>query len=55
LLTNNINGLHLYEQGSFNVADIDVWGISDKNLFLEANKVLRTQNHPFFCSDSNGR
>ncbi|MEI7470988.1 MAG: sulfatase-like hydrolase/transferase [Chitinophagaceae bacterium] len=49
LLTNNINGLHLYEQGSFSAGDIDVWGISDKNLFLEANKVLRAEKDPFFA------
>ncbi|HTQ26784.1 MAG TPA: sulfatase-like hydrolase/transferase, partial [Puia sp.] len=39
LLTNNINGLHLYEQQDYDAPKIDVWGISDKNLFLEANKV----------------
>jgi phosphoglycerol transferase MdoB-like AlkP superfamily enzyme len=26
-----------------------VWGISDKNLFLEANKVLKEQTRPFFA------
>ena len=26
-----------------------MWGISDKNLFLEANKVLATQQKPFFA------
>ncbi len=49
LLTNNIAGLHLYEEGSYDAPQIDVWGISDKNLFLEANKVLRTQTRPFFA------
>lgn len=49
LLTNNINGLHLYEQQDYKAAKIDVWGISDKNLFLEANKVLKEQTKPFFA------
>jgi len=49
LLTNNIGGLHLYEQESYTASKIDVWGISDKNLFLEANKVLKQQAGPFFA------
>ena len=28
---------------------LDVWGISDKNLFLEANQVLKKQKTPFFA------
>lgn len=49
LLTNNIRDLRLYEEGSYDSPRIDVWGISDKNLFLEANDVLRTQTKPFFA------
>jgi len=49
VLTNNINGLHLYEQEDYKAEKIDVWGISDKNLFLEANKVLASQQKPFFA------
>ena len=49
LLTNNIDGLHLYEQEDYKAKTIDVWGISDKNLFLEANDVLKQQTHPFFA------
>ena len=49
LLTNNIAGLKLYEENSYDSPRIDVWGISDKNLFLEANKVLRAQSKPFFA------
>jgi phosphoglycerol transferase MdoB-like AlkP superfamily enzyme len=49
LLTNNIKGLHLYEQEDYTAPKIDVWGISDKNLFLEANKVLKQQAAPFFA------
>jgi len=49
LLTNNIEGLHLYEQENYSAPKVDVWGISDKNLFLEANKVLKQQAGPFFA------
>ena len=49
LLINNIRGLHLYEQENYDAPKIDVWGISDKNLFLEANKVLKQQSKPFFA------
>lgn len=48
VLNNNIAGLHIYEQENFKASRVDVWGISDKNLFLEANKVLAAQTHPFF-------
>jgi phosphoglycerol transferase MdoB-like AlkP superfamily enzyme len=49
LLTNNIRGLKLYEEDSYDSPRADVWGISDKNLFLEAEKILRTQTKPFFA------
>ncbi len=49
LLANNLFGIRIYEQEDFNVAKEDVWGISDKNLFLEANKVLSQQKSPFFA------
>lgn len=49
LLTNNIAGLHLYEEEDYSSPRVDVWGISDKNLFLEANKVLKKDNGPFFA------
>jgi phosphoglycerol transferase MdoB-like AlkP superfamily enzyme len=49
VLTNNINGLNLYEGDNFKAKSIDVWGISDKNLFLESNAVLKQQTTPFFA------
>lgn len=49
VLTNNIRDLHLYEQENFTSSRIDVWGISDKNLFLESNKILKEQRKPFFA------
>ena len=47
LLTNNITGLHLYEEDSYKAKAVDVWGISDKRLFLEANDIFKEQSHPF--------
>jgi len=49
LLTNNIKDLHLYEEDKYDVPKIDVWGISDKNLFLQADKVLKQQHNPFIA------
>lgn len=49
LLMNNINGLHLYSQSEFKAPKLDVWGISDKNLFLESNKILAQEQKPFFA------
>ncbi|MEO9144616.1 MAG: sulfatase-like hydrolase/transferase [Ginsengibacter sp.] len=49
VFTNNISGLHIYEENDFKSKSIDVWGISDKRLFLEANHTLSQQKKPFFA------
>jgi|KBSMisStaDraftv2_1062788.scaffolds.fasta_scaffold00460_17 phosphoglycerol transferase MdoB-like AlkP superfamily enzyme len=49
LLSNNIHDLRIYEQDDFDAPKVDVWGISDKNLFLEANKILAKKSNPFFA------
>jgi len=49
LLTNNIKDLKLYEEGNYKAKAIDVWGISDKHLFLEANDFLKQETSPFFA------
>ncbi len=49
LLSSNIPGLKLYEEGSYTSPRMDVWGISDLHLFEEANSVLKIQNKPFFA------
>ncbi len=49
LLKNNIDSLKLYSQEDFKAKKVDVWGISDKNLFLEANQLLAKQEKPFFA------
>lgn len=49
VLTANIDGIDIYEQGRLKSPSVDVWGVSDKNLFLEANEVFRAQTQPFFA------
>jgi phosphoglycerol transferase MdoB-like AlkP superfamily enzyme len=49
VLTGNIKDLHLYEQEDYKSSPLNVWGISDKNLFLETNNVLKKQAKPFFA------
>ncbi len=49
LLDNNIRGLHLYEQDKYDAPKVDVWGISDKNLFLQATRILKQGPKPFFA------
>jgi len=49
LLQTNLDGIDIHEEGSFSSPRNDVWGISDKNLFLEANQVFRKQEKPFFA------
>jgi phosphoglycerol transferase MdoB-like AlkP superfamily enzyme len=49
LLENNIDSPHIYEEKYYNYPRLDVWGISDHNLFTAANKVLAEQTRPFFA------
>lgn len=49
LLTNNISDLKIYEEEDFKSKSVDVWGISDKRLFLEANHILKEKKKPFFA------
>jgi phosphoglycerol transferase MdoB-like AlkP superfamily enzyme len=49
MLAHNLTDLHIYEEGSYRAPAVDVWGISDEELFLAANEVLRTQQKPFFA------
>jgi phosphoglycerol transferase MdoB-like AlkP superfamily enzyme len=48
-LLKNINGLQMHTSGSFKSQEINVWGISDKDLFMEANSVFRQESKPFFA------
>lgn len=47
LLANNIRDLQIHEEGSYESPVIDVWGISDLDLFREADKVLKHETKPF--------
>lgn len=54
VLEHNIGGLHMYEEGQFEHEHRnDVWGISDLDLFREANRVLAKEQKetgkPFFA------
>ncbi len=49
LLAHNIHGLDIYEEGRYSAPNVDVWGVSDLDLFREADKVLRQQQKPFFA------
>ncbi len=48
-LVKNINNVNIYEEGKYTSAKVNVWGINDKNLFLEADNVLSKQQKPFFA------
>ena len=50
LLANNVPDLRLYEEGDHHAPRVNVWGISDLQLFEEALSVLRERGDgPFFA------
>jgi phosphoglycerol transferase MdoB-like AlkP superfamily enzyme len=49
VLSKNIDGLHLYEEEDYSSPRNDVWGVSDIDLFREADSVLKEQKKPFFA------
>src|SRR6185503_7605673 len=46
-LLKNIDGLQMHTEKSFALPKINVWGISDKDLFLQANEVFKKESKPF--------
>lgn len=48
-LVKNINGVQMITEGKFSHQPLNVWGISDKDLFAEANKTFAEQTKPFFA------
>jgi phosphoglycerol transferase MdoB-like AlkP superfamily enzyme len=46
-LIENIKDVKLYEEGSYKSPKANVWGISDNDLFKEANDVFKVQKAPF--------
>ncbi len=49
LLNQSMDNLHLYEEADYEAPRTDVWGVSDFDLFTEANKALQTMKEPFFA------
>ena len=49
VIKKNIPNLQIHEEGSFKSPVVDVWGISDKNLFMEANAIIARAEKPFFA------
>lgn len=48
-LLKNIDQLQLHTGNTFKAPKINVWGISDKDLFLVANDVFKAEKKPFFA------
>ena len=48
-LLNNINGLQMITEGKHKSPKLNVWGISDKDHFQEANDVFKNEKKPFFA------
>ena len=48
-LLSNIKGLQMHTEEHFKEPKVNVWGISDKDLFMEANEVFKQKNSPFFA------
>ncbi|HEX2606177.1 MAG TPA: sulfatase-like hydrolase/transferase [Flavisolibacter sp.] len=48
-LVRNIKEVRMITEGQFRTRPLNVWGISDKDLFQEANSVFRDQKQPFFA------
>ena len=48
-LHHNLPDLVLHEEGSFKSPKVDVWGICDQDLLIEANEALAHEQQPFFA------
>jgi len=49
MLAHNIDGLQIVEEGQYKAKPVDVWGITDEDLLLEANERLANETKPFFA------
>jgi len=51
VLTRSIDGLELHEEGDWQSPNVDVWGISDLDLFKESHQILDAipSDQPFFA------
>ncbi|HEY9340102.1 MAG TPA: sulfatase-like hydrolase/transferase [Hanamia sp.] len=48
-LIKNIDDVKVHQEGSYQSRPLNVWGISDKNLFMEAGNVFSQDKKPFFA------
>jgi phosphoglycerol transferase MdoB-like AlkP superfamily enzyme len=48
-LISNIKDIQMEVEGGFRSKPVNVWGISDKELFLNANDVFKNERKPFFA------
>ena len=48
-LLHNIEDLQVHSEKSFQSPKLNVWGISDKNLFFEAHELFKKEKDPFFA------
>jgi phosphoglycerol transferase MdoB-like AlkP superfamily enzyme len=48
-LVRNIEGVNMITEGQFKTRPLNVWGISDHDLFQEAHQVFSRQARPFFA------
>jgi phosphoglycerol transferase MdoB-like AlkP superfamily enzyme len=49
MLAHNIDGLKIYEEGFYKAKPVDVWGITDEDMMIEAADELSRQTKPFFA------
>ena len=49
ILKNNFKDLKLYEEGFFKAPNVDVWGVCDADLLLEAQDVLEREQAPYWA------
>ena len=49
MLNQSMDNLKLYEEKDYSASRTDVWGISDADLAIEANKALSQTKEPFFA------
>ncbi len=48
-LKNNIDGLKIFEEGSYRAPIVDVWGVADVDLLLEGGEILQKARRPYFA------
>ncbi|HKS24616.1 MAG TPA: LTA synthase family protein [Thermoanaerobaculia bacterium] len=49
MLAHNIDGLKIFEEGSYKAKPVDVWGVTDEEVFLAASDEFSKQRKPFFA------